>query len=378
MLYKCDHCNYSTKRLCDLRRHENRKYPCNRKVKEDTCNLEDNGIMENSDLNTNANDLNTNDIDQESIVDDQESLVEYPDSNVKNQSKNSKFVCYKCGKSFSRNQRLKGHMEKCDGLDKRQCKICLKVFATKQGRYQHMKYVKCSPPIPSSSQPSSSTTNNINNNGTLNIDNSVTNNTYNINIVRSDFYKISNEDIQNIVNKLEKKEYLKMIRNNMDMGKYVIPRTMEQIYFNDAFPKMQTLKKERRNDKMVEVHVGKGKWEKRFIDDIFKMVIGRVEEYHSEYFKHLEQKYQDVVIGSVRWKQLTRPIKTFGNTMLWYNGFRGEGIESMGIELNYPDDDDEMEKERERRNREMEQLVGEKVYEETLARDPKREVAYCK
>ena len=93
MLYKCEHCNYSTKRLCDLRRHENRKYPCNRKTKVDTCNLEDNGIMENSDLNTNANDLNTNandlntnDIDQESIVDDQESPVEYPDSNVKNQS----------------------------------------------------------------------------------------------------------------------------------------------------------------------------------------------------------------------------------------------------------------------------------------------------
>jgi hypothetical protein len=80
----------------------------------------------------------------------------------------------------------------------------------------------------------------------------------------------------------------------------------------------------------------------------------------------LEEKYenQDMVIGSVKWKQLTRTIKTFGNTMLWYEGFRGNDISNMGVELNYPEDD-EMEKERDRRNREMEQIVGEKVYEQT-------------
>jgi hypothetical protein len=191
-------------------------------------------------------------------------------------------------------------------------------------------------------------------------------NTYNISIVRGDFYKISNEDIQHIVGQLEKSEYLRMIRDNMDIGKYVIPRTMEQIYFNDKHPSMQTLKKERRNDKMVEVHVGKGKWEKRLMEDIFRMVVSKVEEYHSQYFKHLEEKYenQDMVIGSVKWKQLTRTIKTFGNTMLWYEGFRGNDISNMGVELNYPEDD-EMEKERDRRNREMEQIVGEKVYEQT-------------
>ena len=257
-------------------------------------------------------------------------------------------------------------METCDGLDPKQCKICLKVFSSRYGKYQHTRYVKCSPPLPPASSVPNQTINITDNSVT----NNVTNNTYNINIVRGDFYKNSNEDIQNIVGQLEKKEYLKMIRNNMDIGKYVIPRTMEQIYFNDKHPSMQTLKKERRNDKMVEVHVGSGKWEKRFIDDIFRMVVSKVEQYHSQYFKHLEDKYenQDMVIGSVKWKQLTRPIKTFGNTMLWYNGFRGEDILSMGVELNYPDDDDEMEKERERRNREMEQIVGEKVYEETLAK----------
>ena len=229
-----------------------------------------------------------------------------------------------------------------------------------------MKYVKCKPPA-SSMNINGDNNNNTYNNITNNITNNINNN-ININF-RGDFDRISNEDIQNIVSQLEQSEYLKMISHNMDIGKYVIPRTMEQIYFNDKFPKMQTLKKERRNDKMVEVHVGKGKWEKRFIDDVFRMVISRVEDYHTQYFKHMEEKYRDVVVGSTRWKRLMRPIKTFGNIMLWYEGFKGSDIEGLGIELNYPDEDEEMEKERERRNREMEQLVGEKVYEETLSRE---------
>eukprot|EP00959_Pyramimonas_sp_CCMP1952_P090986 1904868-Pyramimonas_sp.AAC.1 len=161
-----------------------------------------------------------------------------------------------------------------------------------------------------------------------------------------------------------------MIANNIDIGKYVIPRTMEQIYFNDNFPEMQTLKKERRNDKLFDVHVGNGKWEKRLINDIFKKVVGRVEDFHNKYLHFVEEKYKDVKVGSPGWKQIMRPIKTFGNTMLWYEGFSGDNIENLGIQLNYPDDDDdEMEKIRDKRNKEMEQLVSEKVYEETLAKD---------
>lgn len=57
-------------------------------------------------------------------------------------------------------------------------------------------------------------------------------------------------------------------------------------------------------------------------------------------------------------KQIVRPIKTFGNTMLWYDGFRGDDIESFGVELNYPEDDDGTERKRDRKNKEIEQLVG--------------------
>ena len=259
-----------------------------------------------------------------------------------------------------------------------QCPICLKVFASKQNKYEHKKYVKCTPPPPVDAGGASSSgvcggvhnSNNVNNNVTNNnnIDNSTNINITNNNHIRNNFYSITEADIDRIVEKLGDKEYFKQAMNNVDIGRYVIPRAMERIYFNDDFPDLQTIKKERRNDRLVDVHVGDGKWEKRFIDDVFKLVIRRVEEYHTKFFRNLEERNKNVAIGSSRWRQLMRPVKTFGNMMLWYEGFRGDIIEGLGVELNYPDDTDpDIEKERERRQKEMEQLMGEKLYEESLA-----------
>ena len=364
MLYKCEHCNYTTKRIRDLNRHINRKNPCYNKNKEEVRNLEVpqiiNGVPQIINdvpqiINGNPQIINGN----PQIINGDPQII---NGNSNSQIRNTVFKCTKCNKSFDRRDNLKRHEIKCDGYDKKQCKICLRMFTTAQGKYQHMKYVKCSPPI----QHNNNTINNYNNttNNTTN-----NNNIYNINI-RADFDKISNEDIQNMVSRIAKTEYLKMVNKNIDIGKYVIPRTVEHIYFNDDFPEMQALKKERRNDKMVEVYVGDGKWEKRMMNDVCKDVVGRVENFHTEYLKYIEEKYKDVKIGSPKWKQIMRPIKTFGNTMMWYDGFRGDDIENIGVELNYPDDDDdETEKERERRNKEMEQLVGEKVYDESKVKE---------
>ena len=41
MLYKCDNCNYATKRLSDLRRHQNKKRPCIKKIEVNVDNLEE-------------------------------------------------------------------------------------------------------------------------------------------------------------------------------------------------------------------------------------------------------------------------------------------------------------------------------------------------
>jgi len=371
MLYKCEHCNYISNRLSNLVRHKNRLYPCNKTSKVNVCKREAPQELTVGSQEMTAETHNMTAETQEMTAETQEMTAE-----TQEMTQEEMFKCSKCDKVLSRKDSLLRHEKTCDGYNKRQCKICLKIFATAHGKWNHTQYVKCSPLISQPSSSFSNTTNNITNNNTnninnnFNIDNSVnTNNNIQINI-RADFDKITNDHIQQIVSQIKQTDYLKMISENIDIGKYVIPRTMEQIYFNDQFPEMQTLKKERRNDKLVGVHVGNGKWEKRLIDDIYNKVIGRVEDFHTKYFQFIEDKYKDVKVGSSRWKQIMRPIKTFGNTMLWYEGFSGDNIENMGIQLNYPDEEDEeMEKIREKRNKEMEQLISEKVYEETLMKE---------
>ena len=359
MLYKCNNCSYTTQRACDLRRHQSRKYPCNRHSKDNTCNSKDTNNLEPNTVN-----LEPNTVDLElNTVDLEPNTVNVEPDTVNVEPNKSKFSCSKCSKLFTRKDHMRVHEKKCVGLvDPRQCNICLKVFTSTSGRIKHKKNVKCKPPAEASSVVNNHTT--INN---INTTNNITTNINNINI-RNDFYNITEADIERIVEKLGDKEYLRIVMSNLDIGRYAIPRTIEHIYFNKKHPDMQTLKKERRNDRLVDVHVGEGKWEKRFMDDVFKLVIRRVEDYHTKFFRYMEEKYKNVPVGSVRWKQLMRPVKTFGNMMLWYEGFRGDLIEGLGIELNYPDEDDpEIEKERERRNREMEQLMGEKLYDQTLS-----------
>jgi len=377
MLYKCEHCNYTSNRLSNLVRHKNKLYPCNKTYKVNVCNKVVGQNVNATSQNVNATSQNVNAASQ-NVNATSQNVNGTNNSDVNNEivinTIKDKHKCKKCGKELSSKRRLKEHENKCSGLHTLQCVICLKMFKSAAGKSQHKKYVKCSlpitPPSSSSNTPNNSSNNSHNNISIDNSDNSIhTNNNIQINI-RADFDKITNEHIQNIVSQLKQTDYLQMISENIDIGKYVIPRTMEQIYFNDNFPEMQTLKKERRNDKLVGVHVGNGKWEKRLVDDIYNKVIGRVEDFHSKYFQFIEEKYIDVKVGSARWKQIMRPIKTFGNTMLWYEGFSGDIIENMGIQLNYPDEnDEEMDKIREKRNKEMEQLISEKVYEETLAKE---------
>ena len=68
-----------------------------------------------------------------------------------NNRQNIEYRCKKCNKTFSRNQTLKEHQNKCTGLNPLQCPICLKTFATRFGKANHKKYVKCSPPQPQDS-----------------------------------------------------------------------------------------------------------------------------------------------------------------------------------------------------------------------------------
>ena len=144
MLYKCEHCNYTTKRIRDLNRHINRKNPCYTKNKVEVCNLEEE--RNNNPIQSNVNAVQSNVNAVQSNVNAIQSNVNAVQSNV-NANNKPRFQCSKCSKILSSNQNLKSHEEKCDGVDPKQCRICLKVFTTRQGKSQHIRYVKCSPPI---------------------------------------------------------------------------------------------------------------------------------------------------------------------------------------------------------------------------------------
>ena len=70
-------------------------------------------------------------------------------SDTTTQNNQETLQCSKCGRLMCRKDYLKIHEASCNGLQAKQCEICLKVFTTYQGKYQHRKNVKCSPPAPS-------------------------------------------------------------------------------------------------------------------------------------------------------------------------------------------------------------------------------------
>ena len=129
MLYKCNNCSYTTQRACDLRRHQSRKYPCNRHSKDNTCNSKDdrNVSSESERINPESEIMNP----QTEIMNPKSEIMNPESENMNPGSENmnpeSKDVdtlkCSKCNKTFCRIDYLKLHEKKCDGFHKRQCRI---------------------------------------------------------------------------------------------------------------------------------------------------------------------------------------------------------------------------------------------------------------
>lgn len=312
MLYKCDNCNYTTKRLSDLRRHQSKKRPCNKKTEVDINNS--NVILNSNNNVTNCNDNVTNCNANNENIGTQNTNVE---------CKSKMNTCSKCQKQFNRKDRFINHKSKCDGLDSRQCKICFKTFTTYQGKYQHNKYVKCSPPLPHQQQPH--TINNINN-----IDNRVDNSTHNI---QNNNIKLTlnfgNEDLSglisdpNYMNNVERQiqSFISQLPYlNEDAGKIIISEITKKIYFNKEYPQNQTIKKTCKKDNMVKIFHN-DEWKPQMVEDVFKRMSNKVEQYFSPYFETLYDKYE-----SLTKKQLSGEDKCiitnsrgFGNRMVWFN-----------------------------------------------------------
>ena len=77
-----------------------------------------------------------------------------------------------------------------------QCPTCLKVFARRQGKYKHLKTVKCTPPEP---PPNAAPTGDVNINSHNNITNNITNNIKIVNWSNETYEHMTPEVIANIV-----------------------------------------------------------------------------------------------------------------------------------------------------------------------------------
>ena len=93
------------------------------------------------------------DVDDTNVVDgcdDDDSLNEAIESlNVdiacvnNEENVDSKYQCHKCKSVLCSNQSLDRHMKLCQGVNSLQCPKCCKEFNTAQGKYKHIKHVKC-------------------------------------------------------------------------------------------------------------------------------------------------------------------------------------------------------------------------------------------
>ena len=267
--------------------------------------------------------------------------------------------CIKCNKSFVRRIDCKKHEENCDGLDKRQCKICLKVFATKQSKYEHIKYVKCNPPSTTQQVINNNITNNTNNTNNTNYNNNITNN---INIVRVNF---GEECLDKIC---QGKKYMKKVKELIKSGKYAIPSSIEEIYFNDESVENQTIKKNRRNDKLVSVLIN-GKWETRVFDDICDKILETTEDYFDPFFIKLQMKYDDIIKAKDGKKlmQLMTPIWRLATHITQHVGWSCEEIKKLGLNIEFDNELDKEDFQIQRQTiKDVYKLVLDKLYEKTL------------
>jgi hypothetical protein len=154
--------------------------------------------------------------------------------------------CSNCLIFFKTSKGLRGHIKKCEGFHALQCKICLKKFASSSGKFQHIKYIKCVAPSShiihnntTNITDNSTTNNNLTTNNIINSNNLTNNNQqYITNNIRLCF---GSEDLEQIC---KEEDYMNRIEQYVHMLKYALPKSSEDVFFNEKYPNNQTIKKD--------------------------------------------------------------------------------------------------------------------------------------
>ena len=196
--------------------------------------------------------------------------------------------------------------------------------------------------------------NNTTNNNSINNTTNNINNSQNLNI----HLNFGEEALEKLCSQ---PDYLKRMERIVRLGKYALPQHISDIYFNELFPMNNTIMKTRHNDRFVKIKTGENQWNLRAVDDVYKTLTERMEDYMTPYFKHVEKQMEKIYDrDQSKFNRLTRSIREFGHKVLWLD-WKCEDIRQIGVELNDP----YCENERHRRIQEMKSLLLEHIYDKT-------------
>jgi hypothetical protein len=366
-MYKCVHCPYSTNVKCNFIRHKNRKKIC---YKDPKCYE---GMSPNGDEGMSRS--------YEGMSRSYEGMsCSYEGMSPKHNTA-TVFICSKCDKQLKCKQNLIYHENVCDGYHKRQCKTCLKMFATTHGKWKHNQNVKCYPPpltltadqrgdgtlehpreerqqqaAPTQSQSNPTTVNNHGSHNTNNIQN--TNNINNNTTV----LMFGKEDLSKL---LDNPDYMHKAATLVNSREYFLPMSVPLIYFNDEHEENKTLRKNLRNGNMVEYHIGNGVWEKRFTCDIINDIVDKSCEYISKYLEQVNIK-NDIKFSQLRlFGDMLQKFKTTDTGDLEERLIKARKGMSMSSNRSFSEFSEPSSSEIKRTTKKAIALVNDKLYDET-------------
>ena len=323
MVFVCNNCGYETLIKCNFISHQNRKTPCkSRNVMEKKCENVNQGC---ENVNPDCENVNQG---CENVNPDCE--------NLNQRCENVKFECKKCNRNLSNKRNLENHVLICKGVDSLSCPTCKKRFKSYQGKYKHLKNVKCKPyvlpksdMIPSTSIINSTNCNNTNCNNT-NITTNIT-----INAFGKENYKYI----------IENHDFMKKCIKDREYG---LVECLKMIHYNDEIPENHNIKKMNKKDEFVDIYDG-SKWKLRMIDFAYSQVMGTLEKLFTDYIDNL--------VDTGELEPMKRIVKVFCNRVSTVLDW-----EFNNIDKNREVEDIEMRQ----LQHKLKKLISETLYRETI------------
>ena len=282
-LYTCDRCNYSTSRLINFQRHQNRKFPCV-------------NVTENS--SDPPKTLQNPPISLQNPSDSLQKPSKIPPKPSKMENADSDLTCIYCGKEFKRKDNLKRHMDnRCKILksqmeyikiEKRELELEKLEFENEKKEFHNMtkelqsKVDRLENDIKTSVNVGGNQINNRNKTKYVNSGN--TNNTQINNITINGFGQESIEHLND--------QYFK---NLLILPATAVNKLIKDIHCNPSVPENHNLKKTNKKDRYIQYYDGKD-WnvedKKKILDDLVEMTFTILEN-TADRHGDIDKKYLD-------------------------------------------------------------------------------------